>query len=98
MYRTPFRAIHFRCTNDIGGQAGIDQHLSLIGEPNASGLAGALKRWVGMIQREPVATAIRVETRNVEDAIVQQAPVAALRPIFVAADVLVDVLVLRVVA
>lgn len=66
----------------------------MIGKLNAGGLAGPLEGRIGMIESEPVTTAVRVETRDIESPLVQQPPIASLRPIAVAADVLVDIFVL----
>ncbi len=86
--RAPLRAIHLGRAEDIGGQAGVDQHFALVGEAHPGLATGRAEVAVGDVQRQPLAAAIGVEAGDVEGAFVEQASVAATRTELVAADVL----------
>ena len=97
--RAPLGAVHLGGTDDVGRQAGIDQHFALVGEARPGRGAGGLEGLVLEVQGQPVARAVGVETGHVEGAFVEQATgLAQQRQVLATADVLVDVFVLRVVA
>ena len=99
----PFRTVHARGLDHAGGQAGVDQHLGLVGEA-AAGVDAVLA--VG--QLDPLALALGpvrvavtgVETRHIQRAVVQQVTVGLGVTVVdaIAADELVDELAAFVVA
>ncbi len=56
----------FRGTGHIGGQPGVQQHIRLIGEDNASLGCALLKLCIMNIQHTPLATAIVMENRDIQ--------------------------------
>ena len=87
--RGPFRAVHRRRAQRLGGQPCLDHHVALIGEP-----VGRRQRAGAMHQRQPLAAAPHAEARDVQRAFVQGALAERpQRPFVGLADELVDVLV-----